>query len=855
MLSIKNRFCGWRFLDLYKKLFKLSACFFLLLGLQLGAISSIALAAPCDNPILFVTQVPVPEDFTTIGSTFGNQRASVDSVFRGGDLYIRYPNGTLKNLTQTAGYGNSGFQGSTSIAVRDPAVHWSGNKALFSMVIGSPTHQYDYDTYYWQLYEVTGLGQSDTPVITKVPNQPATYNNVMGTYGSDDRIIFISDRPRNGATHLYPQLDEYESAATNTGLWSLSSDSGELFLLDHAPSGAFNPNVDSYGRITYTRWDHLQRDQQNLPSNPDYLAFTWASEDENATTTSAYSEVFPEPRDNDEPDVDSHINLHSFNHFFPWVINEDGTDHETLNHIGRQELHGYIERSFNNDASLQEYYGQYNTPNDGTKINNFFQIRESLKTAGLYFGIDAPEFSTHSAGQIVTLNAPLGLSADDMEVTYITHRDTSSYTSSPTSNHSGLYRSPIQCVSGEIVSSHTDETEADDNIGSSSNPQSRYAFRLKSVTQSGQYYRAGSALTSGISKSVSWWSPDISVAYSGQLWELQPVEVVARTRPAALNSELPAPEESILTDLGIDSDELRNYLIDNGLALLVGRDVTTRDDLDKQQPFNLRVSGTQTKTVGNGGTLYDVAHMQIVIGEQIRGYQGDAGRRVLAKFLSTISSYNPPNSSGPVGSVPVAEDGSWAAFVPARRALSWQLTSANGTPVVRERYWVTFGKGEIRSCASCHGANKLDQAGNTTPQNQPKALKTLLEYWKDLPPSGSSYKIGINAGKKTKSSKKPSKGKTSFKVTGLKPATYGTSVTLKFRVNGSDCSGNGINIALNSEGSGQSTSKLLPIGKAIKNISVLLYSDGVQRESKNFKPTKNGKNASASKLCQILNGM
>src|SRR5262245_43316256 len=80
-------------------------------------------------PILFVTQVPVASDFTTIGSTFGNQHADVQSAARGGDLWILYPDGTLKNLTKAAGYGSTapdGFQGADAIAVRDPAVDWEG---------------------------------------------------------------------------------------------------------------------------------------------------------------------------------------------------------------------------------------------------------------------------------------------------------------------------------------------------------------------------------------------------------------------------------------------------------------------------------------------------------------------------------------------------------------------------------------------------------------------------------------------------------------------------------------------------------------------------------------------------------
>ena len=65
-------------------------------------------------PILFATQIPIREDFTTIGSTFGNHEPSMQQVGRGGDLYIRYPDGTLKNLTQLAGYGSSGAHGPPS---------------------------------------------------------------------------------------------------------------------------------------------------------------------------------------------------------------------------------------------------------------------------------------------------------------------------------------------------------------------------------------------------------------------------------------------------------------------------------------------------------------------------------------------------------------------------------------------------------------------------------------------------------------------------------------------------------------------------------------------------------------------
>jgi hypothetical protein len=45
------------------------------------------LAVTLANPILFVTQVPVPGDFTTVASTFGNHPASAAEAPRGGEAF------------------------------------------------------------------------------------------------------------------------------------------------------------------------------------------------------------------------------------------------------------------------------------------------------------------------------------------------------------------------------------------------------------------------------------------------------------------------------------------------------------------------------------------------------------------------------------------------------------------------------------------------------------------------------------------------------------------------------------------------------------------------------------------------
>lgn len=705
-------------------------------------------------PILFVTQLPIAADFTTIGSTFGNHLASLGSTGRGGDLWILYPDDTLKNLTQAAGYGSTaagGFQGADAIAVRDPAVHWDGDKALFSMVVGAPTEQYEYETYYWQIYEISGLGKDETPVITKIPKQPPTYNNISPIYGTDDRIIFTSDRPRNGAPHLYPQLDEYEEAPTVSGLWSLDPATGDLRLLNHAPSGDFTPYIDSYGRIVFTQWDHLQRDQQadaDAHENTGgdcgsggYGTFNFADESAKAAVLDDRSEVFPEPRAcRSELLAGTNQLGHSFNQFFPWTILEDGSEGETLNHLGRHELHGYIAAAISGDDNIYEYYQQYDRFNPNP-IENMFQVAEDPLHRGLYYGVDAPEFSTHASGQIVSLSAPVDLDADHIAVTYVTHPATAGYTeegATPDPNHSGHYREPLPLSDGTLISVHTDETRADDNGAGPT--ASRYAFRLKLLQKNASgYYVAGPALTPGITKTIRYWDPDNEVTFSGNLWELNPVEVRPHTRPQRRSVPLSDPVRDIFTQAGVTPESLRAYLLQNNLALAVTHNVTTRDDLDFQQPYNLQVAGGGVKTSGAQGTLYTVAYMQFFQADQIRGltFGGDdirAGRRVLAQVMHDPAALqaNPPltASGAPTGSVKIAADGSIAAFVPAQRALSWQLTDAQGNAIVRERYWLTFQPGEIRVCGSCHGLSQLDQAGHVAPANPPQALLALLNDWK-----------------------------------------------------------------------------------------------------------------------------
>lgn len=691
------------------------------------------LAADLPNPVMFVTQVPVPADFATIGSVFANHLGDVGSAARGGDLWIRYPDGALRNLTAEAGYGSSGFQGTNSIAVRDPDVNVSGTKAVFSMVTGSPPQQYQYPATprRWQLYEITGFGRGQSVSVTRVANQPVDFNNIEPTYGSDGSILFTSDRPRNGQAHLYPQLDEYESKSTTTGIWKLDSIGGSLALLQHAPSGSFGPFVDTYGRVIFTRWDHLQQDQQaEVPGDG---AFNWASEAAGAAKLPSV-EVFPESRGGNATTYGLR-----FNHFFPWMIAQDGSGEETLNHIGRHELFNYFGPSFKNDPSLVDFNPDTSPRTNPNSIENLLQIAEDPTAPGRYFAIDAPEFGTHAAGQIVSMGGSPSDNADDMVITYVTPRSTQAIQENPVAaDFTGHYRNPLPLSNGSMLAVWAAEPGKAENEGTRANPIPSYKFRIYALKADGAYRRPdmNAPLTTGITKSVSWYDPDVLVSYNGALWELSPIEVRAHIVPPLTGAKAPeAPEAQAYAEAGVDADAFRAFLAARNLGVIVSRNVTTRDDADRQQPFNLRVPGG-TQTIGNGGKLYDIAYMQFFQADQVRGLGGVAnpspGRRVLAQPLHDEQAlgFMPPTPQNvPRGSVTIAADGSIAAIVPAERAMVWQSTSADSTPVVRERYWISVKPGEVLACSGCHGVNRLDQAGHPPMQNMPLAFKQLLEYW------------------------------------------------------------------------------------------------------------------------------
>jgi hypothetical protein len=94
----------------------------------------------------------------------------------------------------------------------------------------------------------------------------------------------------------------------------------------------------------------------------------------------------------------------------------------------------------------------------------------------------------------------------------------------------------------------------------------------------------------------------------------------------------------------------------------------------------------------------------------------------LPRYWSTGRRWNPSLSSSSWkaalwprvqwGVVPVEEDGSAHFVVPAGRSIFFQALDENFREIQRERTYVNYAAGEVRSCTGCHGqSNHTASAG------------------------------------------------------------------------------------------------------------------------------------------------
>lgn len=729
---------------------------------------------PLENPILFSLVVPPILKAKSFGhqlETFGNHLTNVGVAPRGGDLCLMDVDGTIRFLTKEAGFGVAvgEVQAEDGIAVRQPSVHWTGTKALFSMVIGGPTKAFDQDyrSNRWQIYEIANLAEVVTgiiPNIAKVANQPA-YNNVSPIYGSDDQILFTSDAPLFDMVNTYPQRDEYESTETNTGIFKLNPETGQTIHLTHSPSGDFDIHLAKDGRIISTRWEHLKRDQQasnHRAGNTQWQPVNYESEAADAPIVNGPAtkngkpyadadgtpyEIFPEAFVHIENGIDIEPNrdpnepLHDFNEFLPWEITENGEGHQTMNHVGRHEFGGVYQRGSKiDDPNLTEGLGNFSANALRETVGSdagIFQLKEDPRPGfeGTFYGVWAREFGRLSSGRVFQFALPIGADPQDMEIIDWTDEDIDNAV-----NDKGHFRNPLMTMSGTMLVSHTTQTQLFNR------DTSPYTFRIAKMIklnsdENNTEHVPGDYLTGdGFTREIFHWGDDTEpISFTVQLSETGIVEIVSRQAPVARPTyEIKEVEKSVLDEEEIDIAALRAWMIENNLALIAIRNATERDQGETQQPFNLRVPGG-VESIPADGKVYDISHLQIFQADMIRGYglRDFLGRRPIATPIHdtdqspNLQEFNTLSSSGPESSVKIASDGSIAAFVPATRALSWQIVSPEGEAVVRERQWLTFSPGEIRTCEGCHGINDKSHLGNDAPANQPEALRALIRSWKD----------------------------------------------------------------------------------------------------------------------------
>jgi hypothetical protein len=454
------------------------------------------------------------------------------------------------------------------------------------------------------------------------------------------------------------------------------------------------------------------------------------------------SEVFPEPL----PGPGEPFGL-AFDLFLPWTINQDGHELNTLNHLGRHELTPDFPRS-GPDIGLENFSADVpDLPPGGmlpaiTRATSFLHLSEHPTSPGRYLGVDVLATSL-SAGRAVSVFAPPTLNPDEVTVRLISQlglaRDVSwladerlmgSWVPGPPLEHSHYGGDPNQ-----------------QPIPPNFMPTSPFTLRIAN---------GPTRLDRGITPvppttvTTTQFVRGAEVTRTADLWQLQPVEVLARPVPPPLTVPIENPEASVFIRTGVSPGTFKSWLTQNNMAVLVCRNVTTRDQADKQQPFSIAV------TDGIASSLPDVPvravdRMQFFQGDYLRSYADsvggtpEPGRRITARPLHHESFAANPPTSGPAGSVPLAPDGSLAALVPAGRAISWQLEERDNTPVIRERYWLSFHSGEFRMCTSCHGVNKTDQTGHPPATNSPEALRSLLAHLKSSTPASTgnagSYRV------------------------------------------------------------------------------------------------------------------
>ena len=75
-------------------------------------------------------------------------------------------------------------------------------------------------------------------------------------------VIETARQHKDRIGKVYAGRDGIIGALTEDLIDTSKESAAAIRALRHTPSGAFSPSVDSFRRVVFVRWDHLQRDQE-----------------------------------------------------------------------------------------------------------------------------------------------------------------------------------------------------------------------------------------------------------------------------------------------------------------------------------------------------------------------------------------------------------------------------------------------------------------------------------------------------------------------------------------------------------------------------------------------------------------
>ncbi|MDO5575599.1 MAG: hypothetical protein Q4F84_00855, partial [Fibrobacter sp.] len=223
---------------------------------QFMAISSLNRAAALDNPLIDF------DDILFVGYVHSSNELHMCDQYNpwnvnvGGGLFIlkgiKTNNPVLVNVLANSSCVNGSFKGSNLAggAFLSPDLSYDGKTILFawSPAVNKCYHIFKVNIDGTELTQLTDGVSLENNFL-----QDSNHNDFDPVWLPNGRIVFISDR-RGGYGRCHTK-----GKPTFT-LHSMKADGTDIITLSYHETNEWHPSVDNTGKIVYTRWDYVDRD-------------------------------------------------------------------------------------------------------------------------------------------------------------------------------------------------------------------------------------------------------------------------------------------------------------------------------------------------------------------------------------------------------------------------------------------------------------------------------------------------------------------------------------------------------------------------------------------------------------------